>query len=73
MQVTTGTVVDGKLVIEGVDLPDGETVVVLARENEVEVHLSAEEEAELLEAIAEVDSGDTNSLEELFARLDQIR
>ena len=73
MQVATGTVVDGKLVIEDVDLPDGETVVVLARETEAEIHLSAGEEAELLEAIAEVDRGDTISVEELFARLDQIR
>lgn len=73
MQVATGTVVAGKLVIEGLDLPDGETVVVLARETEDEVHLSEEDEAELLEAIAEADRGETISAEELFARLDRIR
>jgi hypothetical protein len=65
MQVATGTVIAGRLVVEGLDLPDGETVIVLARE--------AEEEADLLEAIAEADRGATISAEELFARLDRIR
>ena len=45
----------------------------LTREPEEEVHLSPEEETELLEAIAEADRGDTISAEELFARLDRIR
>lgn len=73
MQVATGTVVAGKLVVEGLDLPDGETVVVLARESESTVELSPEDEAELLEAMAEVDRGETISPEELFARLDRLR
>lgn len=73
MQVATGTVVAGKLVVEGLDLPDGETVVVLTREAEGAVYLSPEEEAELLEAMAEADRGDTVSAEELFARLDRLR
>jgi hypothetical protein len=73
MQVATGTVLAGKLVVEGLDLPDGETVIVLAREAEGEVQLSHEEEAELLEAMAEADRGETISAEELFARLDRIR
>ena len=73
MQVATGTVVAGKLVVEGLDLPDGETVVVLAREAEGAVYLSLEDEAELLEAMAEADRGETISAEELFARLDRLR
>jgi hypothetical protein len=73
MQLATGTVVAGKLVVEGLDLPDGETVIVLARESEEEVHVSSEEEADLLAAIAEADRGATISAEELFARLDRIR
>lgn len=73
MQVATGTVVGGKVVVEGLDLAEGETVTVLTQESEQEVHLSAEEEAELLEAIAEADRGETISAEELFARLDRIR
>ena len=73
MQVATGTVVAGKLVVEGLDLPDGETVVVLTREADDEVHLAPDEEADLLEAIAEADRGETISPEELFLRLDRIR
>ena len=69
MQVATGTVVGGKVVFEGLDLAEGETVTVLIHEPEEEVHLSPEEEAELLEAIAEADRGETISAEELFARL----
>ncbi len=63
----------GKLIVEGLDLPDGETLIVLTRETEDAVHLSSEEEMELLEAIAEADRGETISAEELFARLDRFR
>ena len=73
MQVATGTVIAGKLVVEGLDLPDGETVVVLTRETDEEILLSPEDESELLESIAEADRGETISAEELFARLDRIR
>ena len=73
MQVATGTVIAGRLVVEGLDLPDGETVIVLTREADGQVHVSAEEEAQLLEAIAEADRGATISVEELFARLDRLR
>lgn len=72
MQVTTGIVVDGKVVVEGLELPEGETVVVLTREPEGEVQLSPEEEADLLEAIAEADRGETISAETLLARLDRL-
>ena len=73
MQLATATVVAGKLTVEGLDIPDGETVVVLARETEEQVVLSPELEAELLESIAEADRGGTISVEELFARLDRLR
>ena len=73
MQIATDTVVGGKVVVEGLDLAEGETVTVLTQDPEDEVHLSPEEEAELLEAIAEADRGETISAEELFARLDRIR
>lgn len=77
MRVATGIVVDGKVVVEGLDLPEGETVVVMTRDAEEEVRLSPEEETALLEAIAEADRGEIISGkelgEELFARLDRIR
>ena len=41
-------------------------------EIEAVVHLSPEEETEILEAIAEADRGETISPEELFARLRRI-
>jgi len=72
MGIATGTVVAGKVVVEGLDLPEGSTVTVLTPEPEEEVRLSADEEAELLEAIAEVERGETISVEELFRRLDRI-
>jgi hypothetical protein len=72
MQVATGTVVAGKVVVEGLELAEGETVTILTREADEEVQLSPEEETELLEAIAEADRGETISAEELFARLDAI-
>jgi hypothetical protein len=73
MQVATGTVIAGKLVVEGPDLPDGEAVIVLTREADEAVQVTPEEEEALLEAIAEADRGATVSAEELFARLDRIR
>ena len=71
MGIATGTVVAGKVVIEGLELPEGAKVTVLTPEPDQEVLLSPEEEAELLEAIAAADRGETISAEELFARLDR--
>ena len=73
MGIATGKVVAGKVVVEGVELPEGSAVTVVTPEPLDEVRLTAEEEAELLEAIAEADRGETISAEELFARLDRIR
>ncbi len=72
MGIVTGTVVEGKVVVEGLDLPEGSALTVLTRDSDDEVHLSPEEEADLLEAMAEADRGETISADELFARLDRI-
>ena len=69
MQVATGKVVADKVVVAELDLAEGEIVTVLTQDTEAAVQLSHEEEAELLEAIAEADRGETISSEELFARL----
>jgi predicted transcriptional regulator len=45
---------------------------VLTPESDAAVRLSPEEEAALLEAMAEAERGETISAEELFARLDRI-
>lgn len=65
----TGTIVAGRVSVEGLDAPEGSTVAVLTPEADEAVHLSPEEEAELLEAMAEADRGETISVDELFARL----
>jgi hypothetical protein len=69
MQVASGTVVDGKVVVEGLSLPEGTVVTVFAREDEAPVKLSPAEEAELLEALDEADRDEGISAEELFDRL----
>jgi hypothetical protein len=71
MGVATGTVIAGKVVVEGMDLPEGALVTVLTPEPGEEVQLTAAEEADLLEAIAEVECGESISAEELFERLDR--
>ena len=70
MQVTTGTVVGGKVVVEGVPLVEGSVVTVLSREPDTAFALSAEDEEELLAAISEIERGDFVSAEEL---LDSLR
>lgn len=69
MKIATGRVVGGKVVVEGVDLEEGSSVTVLAREGMAGFTLSTEEEAELLLSIAEADRGETVSAEEVLARL----
>lgn len=69
MQVATGTVIDGKIVVEGVPLPEGAIVTILARDAHESFEVPPELEAELLESIAQADRGETISAEELLQRL----
>jgi hypothetical protein len=71
MGIATGTVVDGKVLLDGVTLPEGSVVTIFTREPRSGFTLSPEDEAELLEAIAEADRGETISPEELLARLER--
>lgn len=72
MGIATGTVVEGKVLVEGVTLPEGSVVTVFTREPSTGLKLGPEEEAELLKAMAQAERGETISPEELFARLDRI-
>ena len=72
MQVTTGIVVDGKVVVEGDPLPDGTVVTIIARDAEETFEVPPELEAELLESIAQADRGETISADEVIARLRRI-
>ena len=69
MQIATGTVTDGKIVVEGVPLREGSLVAVLARGADEPFSLSTQQEDELLAAMAEIERGEFISLEELLAEL----
>jgi len=70
MQVFTARVKGGAIVPdEGVELPEGSRVTVIADEREVPFELSPQQEAELAESIAEADRGDVISAAELLRRL----
>lgn len=72
MQITTGIVVDGKVIVEGDTLPEGTVVTVLARESDETFEVPPELEAALLESIAQADRGETISADELIERLGRI-
>lgn len=69
MRVMSGKVVEGKVVVEGTPLTEGSLVAILATEDGEGFDLSAEEEAELLLAIAEAERGETVSGEAMLERL----
>jgi hypothetical protein len=70
MQVFSARVRGGAIIPEdGVSLPEGTQVTVIAGEAEATVELSAAQEAELSESIAEADRGDVITAAELLRRL----
>jgi hypothetical protein len=69
MQLATGTVIDGKIVVEGAQLPEGARVTVLSHGASERFSLTGAEENELLEAVAEIERGEFVTLEELVASL----
>ena len=70
VQVFTALVKDGAIVPdEGIALPEGSRVTVIADERETSLELTPEQEAELAESIADADRGDVLSAAELLRRL----
>lgn len=72
MRIQTGRVVQGQIVLkDGAELEEGEVVTIVARDAEdVEgVELSADEEDELVAAMAEADRGELVDADEVFAQL----
>jgi hypothetical protein len=70
MQVFSARVRGGAIVPEdGVTLPEGAKVTVIADDDQQPFETTAEEESELLEAIAGVERGETVRLEDLLERL----
>ncbi len=72
MRMSTGKIVDGQIVVEGVEFAEGATVIILEPDDEP-VELTAEQEAELEEAIAEIERGEWITPEELFAQMRENR
>ena len=69
MQLVIGTVVGGKVVLEGVSLPDGTVVTVLANDSKATVRLPPALRAELEEALDEADRQEGISGDELLEKL----
>lgn len=72
MKLATGTVVQGKVVLEGSSLPDGAVVTVLALAENESFDIPPELEAELDESIAQASRGEAIPVGEVLARLRAI-
>lgn len=69
MQVTTGKVIGGNVVVEGCSLIEGSIVTILSHEPEEPFNLSPEDEDELLAAMREIERGEFVSADELLENL----
>ena len=72
MQLATGTVVNGKVVLEGADFPEGTVVTVLARESVETFDIPPDLEVELQASMDEIERGETITAAELFERLRRV-
>ena len=73
MKHATGTVVGGKVVLDGQPFPEGMVVTVLAKESTDTFTLPPELEEELIESLAEAERGETISAEELLQQLRRLK
>ena len=69
MAITTGTVVDGKILIVGPALREGEVVTVVTDDDGADFQLSEWQQDELDAAAAELDRGEFVTMKELFKAL----
>ena len=69
MQVAVGTVVGGKVVLDGVSLPEGTVVTVFTKDSEATVRLPPALQAELEEALEEADREEGISGDDLLEKL----
>ena len=70
MTIVTDRVVDGRIVVEDIELPEGAKVAVCYLDGDApEVHLTPDELAELDAAIAEADRGEGISAETMLREL----
>lgn len=69
MQVATGKVVQGKIILDGVSLPEGISVSIFTRESQTIVRLPSALQVELEEAIDDADQHKGISAHEMFDEL----
>lgn len=69
MQVATGKVVQGQIILDGVSLPEGISVSIFAREADAVARLPAALQVELEDAIDDADRHNGICAEELFDKL----
>jgi predicted transcriptional regulator len=69
MQIATGTVIDGQIVLEGVPLTEGAVVTVISRGVDESFTLTEAQEDELLAAMAEIERGEYYTLKDLLQSL----
>ena len=72
MTVAIGTVQNGKVVLQGVALPDGAVVTVLADEDQLPIRLPPALESELLAVIDEADAEEGGAGPEFFDELKRL-
>ena len=73
MKIATGTVVDGKVVLQGEALAEGAVVTVLAREVDEVFTVTADDENQLLAAMAQADRGEVTSWDDIRCDLQRSR
>jgi len=69
MLITTGKVSGGAIEVEAGSLPEGTTVTILAPEDNEVFQLGSEDEARLLEAVAEAQRGEVVSATEVLSQI----
>lgn len=68
MRITKGKVVGGQVVVEGDPISEGSTVTILVSD-EITFTLNAEDEADLLQAIADAEQDDLVSGENVIKKI----
>ena len=71
MKIATGTVTNGRILLEGASFCEGEKVTVLSYEERAPFRVTPEEKRLLLESIAQADRGEFVDADQLMAELDE--
>lgn len=70
MKIATGTVMDGRIVIEGAPFAEGERVTVVGHDERGSFQVTPDEKRLLLESMAQADRGELVDADELLTELD---